>query len=221
MFKFNIFKSYSQKLISGVTRKEMGSFRETDPEFPKNIENLGLGKPVLANQTHSDLILEVNEPFLELQEADAFITQKKDLLLMIKVADCQGIVIYDPCKEALAVVHSGWKGSTKNIIGKTIEKMKTTFNSEATDLLMAISPSLGPCCAEFTDPQSELPEFCHPFIIKNNHVNFWQLSKKQAMDEGVLESNIEIAKLCSKDDPHSFSFRLGEEGRMGVFGKLI
>lgn len=212
----------NQKLKSGFTNKQIGSFKETDKDFQKNIESLALGMPVLLNQTHSDIILEVTEPFSieALPEGDAMITRQKNLLLMVKVADCQGIIIFDPIKQALGVVHSGWKGSTKNILGKTIRRMKEVYDCDPKSLLVAISPSLGPCCAEFTDPKTELPVFCHPFIQKNNHVDFWALSKKQCQDEGVLESNIEITGICTKDSPDFFSYRLGDEGRMGVYAKL-
>lgn len=218
---FSLFTPFKNHLKTGVTVKPMGSFKETDPKFEENVERLGEGPPVIANQTHSDIILEVTEPFQTPPEADAFITQTKNLLLMVKVADCQGVVIYDPKKEVLGVVHSGWKGSTKNIIGKTIQKIKEVYRSSAEDLLIGISPSLGPCCSEFTDPKTELPSFCHPFILPQNHVDFWSLSKKQCMDEGILENNIEIAGICTKDNPNFFSFRLGDEGRMAVYARMI
>lgn len=213
----------NQKLKSGFTNKKSGSFKESDSHFRQHVQNLALGTPVLLNQTHSDIILEVSEPFdfEHLPEGDAMITRQKNLLLMVKAADCQGIVIFDPIKQALGVVHSGWKGSIQNILGKTIRRMKERYGCDPKNLLVAISPSLGPCCAEFTDPKTELPEFCHPFILEDNRVDFWALSQKQCVDEGVLESNIEITGICTKDSPDFFSYRLGDEGRMGVYAKLI
>lgn len=222
MREFKIFRPFSSQFKAGVTLKAMGSFKEDDPEFQSHVRALGLGQPVFLQQTHSDQVVEVETMELSPQtEGDALMTDKKGLLLMVKVADCQGIVLYDSKKQVTAVVHSGWKGSVQNILGKTIRQMILTYQSHPSDLLLAVSPSLGPCCSEFTDPRRELPEFCHPFILAENHVDFWALSQKQATDEGVLPENIEISGCCTKCGPDFFSYRLGDVGRMAVFAKLL
>jgi len=219
--RFDLFEPYRNKLVVGTTTKYLGSFKHSDASFADNVKELGLGEPLLAEQIHSDFILEVDRmPETEVK-VDAFITQAKNLLLGAKSADCQGVVIFDPVRKVVGVVHSGWKGSAQNIIGKTIRQMQMTFGSEGRGLLVGISPSLGPCCAEFSDPMEELPTFCHPFILGNKHVDFWSLSKKQCADEGVLELNVEVAGICTKCDPNYFSYRLGDAGRMMTFAKLI
>ncbi len=219
---FKIFEPHSKKLIHGVTDRSMGSFKEGNPDFLKNVEALGMGRPPRTVQAHSDVILEVDHlPDGLLPDSDGFITQSKDLLLMVKIADCQGVILYDPEHEAVGVVHSGWKGSVQNIIGKAVQKMKRQCQSDPKKLLVGISPSLGPCCAEFSDPKNELPAFCHPFILKNNHVDFWSLSQKQLVDEGVSQLNVEVAGVCTKCGSGYFSHRRGDGGRMGVFAKLI
>jgi len=139
---------------------------------------------------------------------------------MVKAADCQGVLIYDPKNEAVAAVHSGWKGSALNIIGKTIEKMKLKYGSDPQDLLVAVSPSLGPCCAQFSDPNKELPDFCKPFIKPNKHVDFWALTLHQLAEAGVTEDHIELSGLCTKCQPGYHSYRNGDSQRMGVFVKL-
>ncbi len=221
IYQFKIFSTYKESLACGTTLRSMGSFERKDPKFLRNVEQLGLGEPVLAEQTHSDVIFKVDHLPETEPEGDAFVTRTKNLLLGAKSADCQGVVIFDPIREAVGVVHSGWKGSTQNIIGKTIQRMKKAFGSKGKDLLVGISPSLGPCCSEFSDPEEELPAFCHPYILDNKHVDFWSLSKKQCADEGMLESNVEVAGICTKCDPNYFSYRLGDDQRMMTFAKLI
>lgn len=175
----------------------------------------------MADQIHSDLILEVNEKPKDLPQVDAFTTNKKGLTLLVEVADCQGILIFDPVTRSIATVHSGWRGSAKNIIGKTIGRMTELYESSPADLLIGISPSLGPCCAEFSDPKNELPEFCHPFIDTNNHVDFWALSQQQCEAAGVPTEQIELAGKCTKCQPGYVSYRNGDSGRMGVFATLL
>ncbi len=169
------------------------------------------------NQMHQDDIIVIeSEPSATLK-ADAVITKTKGLPLAVKVADCQGVLIYDPKTNSIAAVHSGWRSSALNIIGKTIKKMQSELGSKPSDLLIGISPSLGPCCAEFTDPTKELPDLIHPYINKNQ-VDFWSLSLAQCMKAGVPENQIEIAKTCTKCNHEKyFSHRNKETGRMAVF----
>lgn len=173
---------------------------------------------ILADQVHGDLILEISERPKTMPQCDGFMTREKGLPLMIKVADCQGILMYDPITHSAAAVHSGWRGSTLNIVGKAVEKMRETYGANPADLLVAISPSLGPCCAEFTDPKTELPESCHAFIREGNYVDFWQMSVTQLLKAGVQQ--IEVAGQCTKCQPGYFSHRNGDSGRMGVFVTL-
>lgn len=175
---------------------------------------------VIIEQLHGDKIVEVSERPDSLPQGDALITRQPNLTLMVRVADCQGVIIKDPKHKVVAAVHSGWRGSTCNIIGKTIQRMKEKYGSEAQDLQVSVSPSLGPCCAEFSDPRNELPAFCHRFIDERNHVDFWALTKAQLREEGIPEQNIELAGKCTKCQPGYYSHRNGDSERMGVFVKL-
>lgn len=204
MLKFSILQPHSKDLNYGLV-----------------LDSSERPEAVLADQIHSDIILKVNSKPETMPQADGFVTDQQGLMLMVEVADCQGILIYDPVTHSIAAVHSGWRGSAQNIIGKTIGKMKKEYGSSPTDLLIGISPSLGPCCAEFSDPNNELPDFCHPFIDEKNHVDFWALSQRQCQQAGVPESQIELARKCTKCQPDFVSYRNGDSGRMGVFVTLL
>ena len=221
--EFKIFKPFSGIISHGVTYKMFGSFNDDEKSFETSIKKLmdyfSVNRPVFADQMHDDGVMILSERPNKKPETDAFITNKKGLPLMIKVADCQGIIMFDPETKTIAAVHSGWRGSVKNIIGKTIGKMKEKFGVKPENLLAGISPSLGPCCAEFSDPESELPEFCRPFT-KGKKVDFWALSLKQLSDEGVLVKNIENPRICTKCGDDCYSYRRGEDGRMAVFISL-
>jgi len=219
MYSFKLFPT--GKIRAGMTQKKEGSFKTGTTALEKKFQKIGLNPPAQARQTHSDLILEVKHLTKTVEEGDALITQQKNLPLMVRVADCQGVLIYNPHNESIGAIHSGWKGSAQNIIGKTIQAMKKKYNSNPSDLMVEISPSLGPCCATFSNPIKELPNFCHPFILDNNHVDFWSLSKKQCQDEGVKAKNIHLPKACTMCDSDYFSHRRGANERMAVFIEMI
>lgn len=167
-------------------------------------------------------------------ELDGFISNMKNLPLMVRFADCQGVLMFDPVKKVIAAVHCGWRGNVQNILGKAVKKMLVNFGCDAKNILVGISPSLGPCCAEFTDPSNELPEWMQKYIgekkacgscknnddvsVKNNFVDLWQCSLDQLTEAGVLPENIENMRRCTVCENETFfSYRVGgaKSGRMG------
>lgn len=60
-------------------------------------------------------------------ELDGFITNMKNLPLMVRFADCQGVLMFDPVARVIAAVHSGWRGNVQNIIGQAVQKNGEKF----------------------------------------------------------------------------------------------
>lgn len=185
-----------------------------------NFENL-----CIAEQEHTDQVLAVSEgagflrPF---SRVDGFITNVAGICLAVKFADCQGVLMFDPVMRVISAVHSGWRGNAQNIIGKTVVRMVKEFGCKASNILIGVSPSLGPCCAEFTDPTKELPEFMGKYI-SGRKVDLWQCSFDQLINSGVLAQNIEMARRCTVcENCEFFSYRGGRKltGHMGAVIQL-
>ncbi|MEW6079708.1 MAG: peptidoglycan editing factor PgeF [Thermodesulfobacteriota bacterium] len=152
--------------------------------------------------------------------ADAMITDIPGLMLAVKLADCQGVLLHDPVKQVAAAVHSGWRGSVLDIIGKTIARMKTDFGCDPGDIMAGISPSLGSCCAEFVNYRTELPESFWPYRDSRDRFDFWQISRDQMTAAGLLDAHIEIADICTRCRTDLF-FSYRGEGRTGRFAAVI
>jgi polyphenol oxidase len=185
----------------------------------------GLHDLIGSYQTHSDHILIHRSgdviPTDEPHDYDAFVSDAIGVGFIIKTADCQPVLMYDPIKRAVGLVHSGWKGSLKNVIGKTVKAMVKTFDSNPQDIRVGIGPSLGPCCAEFSDPKNELNEAALNHLLPENKVDFWKLTREQLNAEGVINDHIQfsyICTVCSKDQ--WFSYR-GDQPDEGRFGSVI
>lgn len=217
MDQFRIFSPYQSYLRHGTTQKGEGNFKEGQNDFFISCEINGIKNPITTEQIHTDQILKINKWTNEIKPADALITNQKNVSLVIKTADCQPILIFDPLTKTIAAIHNGWKGSCVNIIGKTIEKLKEEYQVNPADLLVGIGPSLGPCCAEFSDPKKELPSFIHPYI-NEKIVDFWNLSTDQLIEAGVQPKNIENNRQCTKCQPKKYySHRNQDSERMGAF----
>jgi len=158
-------------------------------------------------QEHTDMVFVMNEALgfdKPMEVSDGFISSEPGVALSVRFADCQGVFMYDPEKNVVAAVHSGWRGNTKNIVGKTVRKMIKEMDCSAEDILVGIGPSLGPCCAEFSDPESELPEFMQKYVDEKRRVDLWKCSMDQLMAEGVNAKNIENMRICTSCNTDKF-----------------
>lgn len=185
-------------------------------------EQLDFDCLVSAKQVHGDSILVVDSmPDADVEHSgyDALITNIAGMGLMIQQADCQAVMLYDPEHGAVANIHSGWRGSVANIIAKTVGAMTAAYGTNPAALVAAISPSLGPCCGEFTQYHTELPLALHAYQVRPNYFDFWAISRDQLRDSGVLVENIEIAGRCTVCDENYFSYR--RERVTGRFASVI
>lgn len=167
---------------------------------------LGLESLVFGKQVHG-----VDVFCVEKQEpngaCDGLITQEKGLGLTILHADCQAAIFYDPIEHLVANIHCGWRGNVQNIYQKTVDLLQKK-GSVPSNLLVCISPSLGPNRAQFIRYQEELPEHFHEFRKDGDLFDFWEISKLQLKEAGVLSSHIECAKLCThENEVDFFSYR--------------
>ncbi len=184
---------------------------------------LGCGQLLSLGQVHGERILVVQErpQEKEYHGYDAVITDLPDLALLIQQADCQAVLLHDPVRQAIAAIHCGWRGSVAGIIGKTIARLQTEYAVDPASLRALISPSLGPCCAEFIHYRKELPQWMHAYETANKtaHFDFWAISRKQLGDAGVPAGQIETTGICTRCCRDYFSFRRAKKESAGLCGR--
>lgn len=246
--KFEIFKRHGS-IVHGIFTREGGTDKAMYDALSQDM-NSGNERPAVAdnqkriirimgsrpfvflNQVHEDEIRilkkkhlpQISTPGNVAFTADGMITDMKDLYLVILVADCQAVMLYDPEKKIIANLHSGWRGSIKNIIGKCVEKMTSQFGCRTENIIAGISPSLGPCCAEFVNYRDEIPKSLWKYKIKGrDYFDFWEMSRDQLMNTGIKKEHIENMNVCTKCNTDIFySFR-GEktQGRFACVISMI
>ncbi|MGD2185166.1 MAG: peptidoglycan editing factor PgeF, partial [Desulfobacterales bacterium] len=183
---------------------------------------------VFAEQVHGDRAIILNSKNSDLCGGidrtlgigDALVTNVSSKLLTTQLADCQSILLYDPIQRVAANVHSGWRGSIKNILGRTVRIMKKYFQCTSADIIAGIGPSLGPCCAEFVNYRKEIPPIFWHYKSSANHFDFWSISRDQLADAGVPREHIETGNICTKCNTEAF-FSYRGEGRTGRFASVI
>ncbi len=182
---------------------------------------LGLRHLISSRQVHGDKIYHVRSPLSEdsLDGYDALTTDLADVGLMISHADCQAVLIYDTVRGVVAAVHNGWRGSVANILGKTVAAMNSEYGSLPQDLEIGVSPSLGPCCSEFVNYREELPHDFWKHLVKENHFDFWQITRRQLMRCGIRSQSIAIAGICTSCSVDYFSYRRAVRLDYGITGR--
>jgi len=155
----------------------------------------------------------------EIDGVDALITDRPGTGLMIQQADCQAVLLHDPVHRAIGAIHCGWRGSVAGIIGKTVARMRDCFGTESAFLRAAVSPSLGPCCGEFVNYKTELPQAFHRFQVRDSHFDFWAITRWQLQECGIAAAAITVSGRCTSCSPEYFSYRRAVRNGMGRTGR--
>ena len=68
--------------------------------------------------------------------------------IAVRAADCVPLLIADRLTGAVAAVHAGWRGTAAAPPLPRWQALEREFGSNRANLLVAIGPSIGPCCYE-------------------------------------------------------------------------
>lgn len=191
-----------------------------------------------ANQIHGDNAYIVSETDIgrgvikshNLVKADALITNRNRIPLITYYADCVPIYILDTVNKAISLVHSGWKGTVQKIAQKTLQRMKSEFNTDAKDCLIGIGPSLEQDCFEVdhdvAEKFREAFRYSEDFISKSkekdkSYIDLWGLNAQMLIDIGVRSECITVSDFCTKcRSDLFFSFRR-DNGKTGSLSAIM
>ena len=170
-------------------------------------------------QVHGDAVLLVEAP-QQLHGYDAFISNKKGIVINATIADCVPILIFDPQTESFAAIHAGWKGTVAQIVTKTLKKMLEVFNTKPEDCFAYIGACIAECSFEVDlDVAQHFDEAFQRWDSEKQKyfVDLKQKNKSLLLNLGVPEGQIEVSPYCTVlDNEHFFSHRAekGKTGRM-------
>ncbi|MBU1566015.1 MAG: peptidoglycan editing factor PgeF [Proteobacteria bacterium] len=185
-------------------------------------ETLHISALLSARQVHGQGVYCLVEPISEDREVDGFdalVTNIEGVGLTIQQADCQAVLLFDPQRGVIAAIHCGWRGSVMQIVPQVVEVMARNYGTNAADLQAVISPSLGPCCAEFVNFRSELPADFQQFMVRDNYFDFWRITQAQLTSAGVAEAHIRTAGHCTCCSDDYFSYRRATRQGGGQTGR--
>lgn len=227
---------FGNRIYAGVTQRNVRdgkpyglSFSKTpffqDQEVVENrkllAQYLGVknSKLQFQKQVHLDDINHIVKD-RRLKESDAMMTRKRKFLLMVSIADCAAVLLHDEDHQAIAAIHSGWRGSMQKILPKTIALLKKKYDIQSKYLKAYISP-----CADVKNyevgkefetilPARSIEKHGGQYFFNNKLELFAQL-----IDCGLQPTNIEVSDICTIENENYHSHRRDGEkaGRMVAF----
>jgi len=113
--------------------------------FNKGVETARI---VSLKQVHGNEVITVKDEMLPgkivsaIGIGDALISGMGHTPLVIKVADCLSLQLWDPSSGAIANIHCGWRSGAKNIITLTVAKMIKLYGFKPDTAMATLMPSI-------------------------------------------------------------------------------
>ncbi len=96
-------------------------------------------------QVHGNVVVTVTEPWDTGQgaQADAMVTDRRDIALGVVAADCAPVLFVDPQRNIVGAAHAGWRGAVAGVLEATVAAM-IALGAAADHVVAAIGPCIGP-----------------------------------------------------------------------------
>ncbi len=163
------------------------------------------GWPLLKlKQTHSAIVSDMESTLAATEpvEADAAVTRLQGAVLGIQTADCVPILVADSEARAVAAIHAGWRGTAARIAESTVSRLFSDFGIDPKDLTVSIGPHIGVCCYEVGEEVVEAIGDPAAFERREEwpraHLNLAQANRRQLLNAGLRDQQIEISSLCTQ-----------------------
>lgn len=168
-------------------------------------------------------------------DIDGLLTDEPGLVLATFYADCVPLYFVDTKNRAVALAHSGWRGTVARMGRCVTEKMREVYGTRPEDLTAAIGPSICQACYEVSEDVAEafMQEFRKPgqaaqiLEEKGNgkyQLDLWRANEILLQEAGIPAGQIQVTDLCTcHNSGYLFSHRAsqGKRGNLGAFLGLL
>ena len=177
-----------------------------------------------ADVVYADMPRLLDTPY---QKADIMLTDNPQVTLFMRFADCTPILLYDPKKQAIGIIHSGWLGTVRGAARVAVQAMQERYATNPADILAAIGPAIGPDHYEIgqdviEQAQDAFGAEANSLLEKHSesvHFNLWKANQILLKHAGVKQ--IETAGICTACHTDDWFSHRAEKGKTGRFGALI
>lgn len=161
-----------------------------------------------------------------LAQADGIVTDRPNLPLLMRFADCVPILLYDPVRGVIGMAHAGWRGTVAGAGPSAVRAMARAFGSRPADLWAGIGPSIGP---ERYQVGADVARAVEGALGANGlvrwsddgnaYLDLWAANRLALERAGV--GQVAVAGICTASRTDEFFSHRAEGGRTGRFGAVL
>jgi len=160
--------------------------------------------------------------------ADGMVTDRPNLALVMRYADCAPLLFHDPVRGVIGIGHAGWRGTVLGIGASVVKTMMTAYGCHPENIRAGIGACIGP---DKYQVGNEVVEAVKNYfgttegLIYYNptdntpYFNLWEANKRDLERVGV--TSVEIAGICTATRLDEFYSHRAEKGRTGRFGVVM
>jgi YfiH family protein len=151
-----------------------------------------------VHQVHGDEVVEAAPAPVD---ADGVVTSREGEAVGVKTADCVPILIVDPVGRRVAAVHSGWRGTDREIAARAVEALAKR-GADPQRLLAAIGPAIQVCCYEVSKELGERfrAKFGPDVAVEEDghiHLDLPRAARRSLLRAGLREDNVDVLLECT------------------------
>jgi YfiH family protein len=176
---------------------------------------LGLeaGRVTVAGAVHGTAVARVDRPAGLVPGCDGLVTDRPGLPLLATFADCYPVLLFDPLRPALALVHAGWRGTAAGVAKAAVRALAREYGSRPGDLLAGLGPGIcGRCYAVGEEVAARFPAEVRSSDGDRILLDLRRALLGQLVAAGVPVEQVYVHAACTRETPELPSHRRSPDG---------
>jgi hypothetical protein len=156
---------------------------------------------------------------------DGLVTDAIETPLIVLLADCAAVWLFDTRVGAVGLAHAGWRGAADHVARRTVEAMTGAFATRPADVRAVIGPSIGP--EDYVVGTEVITAYRHaypaewPLLMRvgadgATRLDLWQANAVDLQSAGVVRERIHTMGISTASRTDLF-FSHRAEGETGRF----
>ncbi len=167
-------------------------------------------------QVHGSTVLEAGGPR---EQCDALVTDRSDVVLMVRIADCVPVLLADPGNGVLGAVHAGRQGLVAEVVPACVERMRELGAKEITAW---VGPHICGRCYEVPTHLQQQVADCEPVTRSTTSWHTPALDLGAGVVAQLERHAVQVHEVfrCTLESPDLYSYRR-DGSRSGRLAGLI
>ncbi len=190
---------FEAPFVSGFTKAEVNGF------LPEDVQTIADGLRGQADfaymsQEHGAQVVKIDTGGKHV--CDGIFTEKKNLVLIVKTADCLPLLFYSKQEKTIGAIHMGWRSAQAGVLANI------PYDLESFSVIAGCG--MRKCCYRVGEEFLEKKEIA-PFVEKKEEALYFdpiRFAKKELKKKGLISKNFLDLTICSFcGDKETPSFR--------------